>query len=55
MILNKQKRKNLENKGLKFGSTEDFLGLTDEESSYIEMQLRLSGILRRLRTEIRFA
>jgi DNA-binding XRE family transcriptional regulator len=47
--MNKQKQKNLEKKGWKIGSTAEFLGLSAEESSYIELKLKLSTNLRRLR------
>ena len=49
--MNKEKQKILEKKGWKFGTTKDFLGLTDEESSYIELKLKLSANLKRVRTE----
>jgi DNA-binding XRE family transcriptional regulator len=44
-----QKRKRLETKGWKVGSTQEFLGLTDEEAAYIELKLRLAMSLRKLR------
>jgi DNA-binding XRE family transcriptional regulator len=49
--MNKDKRKTLEKKGWKIGSTKEFLGLTEEESSYIELKLKLSANLRKLRIE----
>ena len=49
--MNKEKIKNLEKKGWKIGSAKEFLGLTEEESSYIELKLKLSANLRKLRTE----
>ncbi len=49
--MNKEKIKNLEKKGWKIGSAEEFLGLTEEEISYIELKLKLSSNLRKLRTE----
>jgi DNA-binding XRE family transcriptional regulator len=51
MTMNKDKIKILEKKGWKIGSANEFLGLTDEESSYIELKLKLSANLRKLRTE----
>ncbi|MCF7797968.1 MAG: helix-turn-helix transcriptional regulator, partial [Candidatus Marinimicrobia bacterium] len=45
------KIKRLENKGWKVGSAEDFLGLTPEEAAYIDLKLRLSANLRKLRAE----
>ncbi len=49
--MNKEKQKILEKKGWKFGTAKDFLGLTDEEASYIELKLKLSANLKRVRTE----
>lgn len=49
--MNRQKQKSLEKKGWKIGSTKEFLGLSEEESSYIELKLKLSTNLRALRTE----
>lgn len=49
--MNKEKIKILEKKGWKIGTAEEFLGLTEEESSYIELKLKLSANLRKLRTE----
>jgi DNA-binding XRE family transcriptional regulator len=51
MTMNKQKRKELENKGWKVGSAEEFLGLSEEESAYIELKMKLSANLRKLRIE----
>lgn len=49
--MNKEKQKRLEKKGWKVSSTEDFLGLSREDSSYIDLKLKLSSTLRKLRTE----
>jgi DNA-binding XRE family transcriptional regulator len=49
MTMDKQKQKILEKKGWKIGSPAEFLGLSEEESSYIE--LKLSNNLKKLRTE----
>ena len=49
--MNKEKQKILEKKGWKIGTTKEFLGLTDEEISYIELKLKLSANLKRVRTE----
>jgi predicted XRE-type DNA-binding protein len=51
--MDKEKRARLEAHGWKVGSTEEFLGLTPEESSYIELQLKLSGAVRELRKKKR--
>jgi len=49
--MNKQKQKRIEKKGWKIGSTAEFLNLSEEETSYIELKLKLSTNLRKLRTE----
>ena len=49
--MNKEKQKKLIKKGWKIGSAKDFLGLTDEEASYIELKLKLSANLKKVRTE----
>jgi predicted XRE-type DNA-binding protein len=43
--MDKKKKKTLESKGYKIGSAEDFLGLSKEESGYIELKLALSQAL----------
>jgi len=45
----KEKKGRLESKGWKIGSAEDFLGLTPEESAYIDLKISLSANLRKLR------
>jgi len=47
--MRKNKRKKLEQKGWRLGAAEDFLELTPEEASYVEMKLRLSETLRKKR------
>lgn len=49
--MNKVKQKKLEKSGWKIGTAKDFLGLSDEESAYIELKIKLSTNLRKLRTE----
>ena len=44
-----QKRRRLIAKGWKFGGAKEFLGLTDEEESYIDLRLRLGEGLRKRR------
>jgi DNA-binding XRE family transcriptional regulator len=43
------KRQRLERKGWRVGSAKDFLGLSDEEASYIELKLALGAELRGMR------
>jgi predicted transcriptional regulator len=45
MDMDKKKKKNLEAKGYIVGSVEEFLGLSTEESEYIELKLALSDAL----------
>jgi len=44
--MNETRKSRLERKGWKFGSTQDFLGLSAEESAYIDLKLRLGGELK---------
>jgi len=43
--MDKKKKRALESRGYKIGSAEDFLGLSKEESEYIELKLALSQAL----------
>jgi DNA-binding XRE family transcriptional regulator len=54
MTMHSSKRKHLEEKGWRVGSTKEFLGLSAEEEAYIEIKLRLSESFRehRLRREM---
>jgi DNA-binding XRE family transcriptional regulator len=53
-MMHENKRKKLETSGWKVGSVDEFLGLTPEESAYIEMKLALSNALkeRRLKSKL---
>jgi hypothetical protein len=44
--MNKGKKKRLEAKGWKFGSAADFLELTPEDATYVELRLRLVDALK---------
>ena len=44
-----KRKKNLESKGYKVGSVKTFLGLSTEESEYIELKLALSEALAKRR------
>ena len=46
------KRKRLESKGWKIGTAKDFLGLSPEESVFIEMKLDLADSLRTHREDL---
>ena len=49
------KRKKLEKAGWKVGSVDDFLGLSPQESAYIEMKLALSRSLKERRIKKRLS
>lgn len=49
------KRQKLEQAGWTFGSVDEFLGLSAEESAYIEMKLALSESLKRIRLKKRLS
>ncbi len=49
--MDSKKRERLESHGWKVGSAEELLGLTADESSYIDLRLKLSDAVRRLRKE----
>lgn len=51
MTMDQSKQRRLEEKGWKVGSVEEFLELTPEEASYIEVKLALSGSLRSYRKQ----
>lgn len=50
--MRKEKKKRLEAKGWKIGTAKDFLGLSEEESAYIELKIRLAEGLR-LRRQVK--
>jgi predicted transcriptional regulator len=43
------KKERLEAKGWRFGTAQEFLHLSDEETAYVELRLRLADTLRRRR------
>jgi DNA-binding XRE family transcriptional regulator len=45
------KRKQLENAGWRVSGTDEFLGLSPEESAYIDMKLALSDTLKQVRAK----
>jgi len=47
--MRKDKKKRLAAKGWKIGDAKDFLGLSEEESAYIELKIRLAAALRQRR------
>lgn len=49
MTMTEMTKKRLEKQGWKFGSAGEFLGLTPEETEFIELKLKLSKKLRILR------
>jgi predicted XRE-type DNA-binding protein len=50
-MMDAKKKARLEAKGWKIGSAEEFLGLSPEETAYVELRLRLSAELRHLRQQ----
>jgi DNA-binding XRE family transcriptional regulator len=48
--MDSEKRRRLEAAGWQCGTVDDFLGLTSQESAFIEMRLSLSHYLKELRT-----
>ena len=51
--MNKSKRKKLESKGWKVGTTQDFLELSNEEAAYIELKLALARNLQKRRSTLK--
>jgi ribosome-binding protein aMBF1 (putative translation factor) len=49
--MRKQKKKRLAARGWTIGSVKEFLALSDEESAYIELKIRLAAGLRQRRQE----
>ncbi|HSB62328.1 MAG TPA: helix-turn-helix domain-containing protein [Vicinamibacteria bacterium] len=47
--MRRRKRERLEAKGWRLGTSQEFLGLSDQESAYVELRLRLAESLRRRR------
>lgn len=47
--MRRSKKERLEKSGWKVGSVQEFLGLSAEETAYVELRLRLSDSLRRRR------
>lgn len=48
-MMRREKREKLEAKGWRFGTVQDFLGLSDEEAAYVELRVRLADSVRRRR------
>jgi hypothetical protein len=44
--MHEAKKKRLEAKGWRFGSVQEFLGLSDQEAAFIELKLKLAQSLR---------
>jgi len=51
--MDKEKKARLEAHGWRVGSAEEFLGLTPEETSYVELRLKLSDAVREYRKKRR--
>jgi ribosome-binding protein aMBF1 (putative translation factor) len=48
-MMRRSKRQRLEEKGWRLGTAQEFLGLSDEETAYVELRMRLADSLRRRR------
>lgn len=48
-MMRRSKKKRLEARGWKVGTAQEFLGLSDEESAYVELRLLLADSLRHRR------
>src|SRR6266545_2711923 len=48
-MMRRSKKEKLEAKGWRFGTVQEFLGLSDEEAAYVELRLRLADSLRQRR------
>jgi ribosome-binding protein aMBF1 (putative translation factor) len=51
MKMRKQRQQRLRARGWKVGTVKDFLGLSNEESSYIELKIKLAAGLRQRRQQ----
>src|SRR5579863_1391495 len=51
--MEKRKRRRLEGAGWRVGSTDDFLGLSDEEAALVEVKLALASAVRKQRSRRR--
>jgi predicted XRE-type DNA-binding protein len=51
--MDKEKKARLEARGWRVGSAEEFLGMTPEETTYIELRLKLSDAVREYRKKKR--
>jgi len=49
--MRKEKQKRLQRKGWKVGTVKEFLGLSDEESAYIELKIKLAAGLKQRRQQ----
>jgi len=49
--MHESKRKRLQKKGWRIGDAKEFLGLSDEESEYIDLKLKLSKALKETRRQ----
>jgi ribosome-binding protein aMBF1 (putative translation factor) len=55
MTMRKAKKVRLEKRGWKVGSVQEFLHLSDEEATYVELRLRLADTLRKRRQKRRLS
>ena len=48
--MRRSKKQKLEKRGWRFGTAQEFLGLSDEEAAYVDLRLRLAESLKDRRT-----
>jgi hypothetical protein len=48
-MMRKSKKEKLKAQGWRLGTAQEFLGLSDEETAYVKLRLRLADSLRRRR------
>lgn len=53
--MREEKRKRLQARGWKVGTVQEFLGLSEQETAYIDLKLRLAAGLRRRRQRSRLS
>ena len=54
-MMRRNKKATLEARGWRFGTAQEFLGLSDEEATYVEVRLRLADSLRSRRQRRNFS
>jgi predicted XRE-type DNA-binding protein len=50
-MMRRSKKRHLEKRGWRFGSAQEFLGLSEDEAAYVDLRLRLADSLKNRRRE----